>query len=123
MRSPAVLLLFGFIALAQDSPRVLEGSVVNSVTGAGIEGAKITLMSRGKGGIKDLVTDATGYFYVSGLTPGDYIVFVQKTGYSARRPFFLVRRTLRCTSMPHRILGACASNLSRQQLSAGAYSA
>jgi len=84
----ALLLLFGLTALAQDTPRVLEGSVVNSVTGLGIDGAKITLLGGGKGGIgvKDSVTDATGNFHISGIAPGDYRVFVQKTGFSAQLP-------------------------------------
>lgn len=89
MKFVAVLLLFGLTALAQDNPRVLEGSVVNNVTGVGIEGAKITLLGSGKGGIKpsDSVTDATGNFHISGLAPGEYRVFVQKTGFSDPRPF------------------------------------
>jgi hypothetical protein len=41
MKSVAILLLFPLIALAQDSPRVLEGSVANSITGVAIDGAKI----------------------------------------------------------------------------------
>jgi Carboxypeptidase regulatory-like domain len=81
MKSIATLLLFGLIALAQDNPRVLEGSVVNSVTGAGIDGAQISLIGKGKGGRKQSVTDATGNFHISGLTPGDYSVVVQKTGF------------------------------------------
>jgi hypothetical protein len=82
MKSVATLLLFGLTALAQQNPRVLEGSVVNSVTGLGIDGAKITLMSQGKGGIgvKNSVTDAAGNFHISGLAPGNYRVFAEKTG-------------------------------------------
>ena len=78
----SALLLFGLVALAQDNPRVLDGSVVNSITGAGIDGAKITLMSQGKGGIgvKDSVTDAAGNFRIPGLPPGNYRVFGGKTG-------------------------------------------
>jgi hypothetical protein len=88
MKSVATLLLFGLTALAQDDPRVLEGSVVNSVTGLGIDGAKITLLGGGKGGIKnsDSVTDATGNFHISGLAPGNYQVFVQKSGFSSPPP-------------------------------------
>jgi hypothetical protein len=88
MKSVAILLLFGFIALAQENLRVLEGSVVNSVTGAGIDGAKITLQGIGKGGLKDPVsiTDAMGDFQISGIAPGDYRVLVQKTGFSIPPP-------------------------------------
>jgi len=92
----ATLLLLPLLALAQDNPRVLEGSVVNSVTGLGLEGAKVTLMGKGKGGLKDAVTDAAGNFHVSGIAPGDYQVFVQKTGFSAPMPVYpnLSRTTL-----------------------------
>ncbi len=75
------LLLFGIAAFAQDNPRVLDGTVVNSVTGAGIDGARINLMGKGNGRFKELVTDATGNFHISGLLPGDYSVVVQKTGF------------------------------------------
>ena len=78
------LLLFGFIALAQDNPRTLEGSVVNSVTGAGIEGAEVTLF---KPKNKDLeatyraVTDAAGSFSIAGMEPGAYSVLARKPGF------------------------------------------
>ena len=81
MKSVAVLLLFGLTALAQENSRVLEGSVVNSVTGAGIDGAQISLIGKGKGGRKQSVTDAAGNFHISGLAPADYSVVVQKTGF------------------------------------------
>jgi hypothetical protein len=83
MKSIATLLLFGLIALAQDNSRVLEGSVVNSVTGAGLAGAHITLMGSGKDGLKQSDTDAAGNFHISPIAPGDYRVFVQKAGFSA----------------------------------------
>jgi hypothetical protein len=82
MKFVAVLLVFGLTAVAQDKPPVLEGSVVNSVTGVGIEGAKIVL-SNGKEGFKESVTDAMGNFHISDIPPGDYSVLVQKTGFSS----------------------------------------
>jgi hypothetical protein len=82
MKCALLFLLFGLAAFAQDNPRILEGSVVNSITGAGIDGAKITLMGKGKAGVRDSITDATGSFHISGLAPGEYQVFVQKAGFS-----------------------------------------
>ena len=77
----ALVLLVGFAALAQDNARVLEGSVVNSVTGLGIEGAKVNLIGTGTGGFKQSVTDAAGNFHIVGLAPGDYSVSAQKPGF------------------------------------------
>ena len=85
----ALLLLFVLTALAQDIPRALDGSVVNSVTGVGIAGAKITLMSGGKGRVDQFVTDGAGNFHILGVTPGDYRVFVQKPGFSSPPPLSL----------------------------------
>ena len=84
----ALVLLFGVVALAQDNPRTLEGSVVNSVTGVGIGGARINVMGRGKGGLKNSVTDAVGNFHISGLAPGDYQVIAGKPGFFGQAPVF-----------------------------------
>jgi hypothetical protein len=80
----AALLLFGLAALAQDNSRILEGTVVNSVTGVGIDGATVTLL---KPKNKDLeatysaVTDAAGSFSIAGVEPGIYISVAQKPGF------------------------------------------
>jgi hypothetical protein len=83
MKPVAVLLFFGLTALAQDKPGVLEGSVVNSVTGAGLEGVHVTLLGSHKDGLKQSDTDSAGNFHISGIAPGDYRVFVQRTGFSS----------------------------------------
>jgi hypothetical protein len=73
-------LLFGALALyAQGAGAVLEGSVVNSVTGAGIDGAKIVFL--GGKGMKDTTTDASGNFRVAAMPPGNYSVVAQKNGF------------------------------------------
>lgn len=84
---PAILLLIAALAVsAQDAKTsIVEGSVVNSVTGAGIEGATIQLLPTHFG--KDTnqyraVTDANGAFRIAGVKPGDYTQpFAQKTGF------------------------------------------
>jgi Carboxypeptidase regulatory-like domain len=85
---PPVLLLLGALALcAQDKTAVVAGSVVNSVTGAGIDGAKVTLASRSKNGFAEggasyhAVTDADGSFRISGAKPGEYLPLAQKPGF------------------------------------------
>jgi hypothetical protein len=105
------LLLIPLVAFAQDQLSVVEGSVVNSVTGAGIDGAKITLLQTIKrpvadllnpavkvsdlglqrsvgGGLLQAVTDAAGNFHISGVAPGDYVVILQKTGFFGPPPVY-----------------------------------
>jgi hypothetical protein len=82
----SVLLLLGALALcAQDKTVVVTGSVVNSATGAGIDGATVTLAPRSKnaftGGSHRAVTDADGSFRISGVKPGEYASGAQKPGF------------------------------------------
>ena len=85
MKSVAALLLFGLVAFAQDKTAVVTGSVVNSATGAGIGGATVTLAPRTKSGLAEssyhAVTDAGGSFRISGVKPGEYMQFAQKSGF------------------------------------------
>ncbi len=97
---PSVLLLLGALALcAQDKTAVVVGSVVNSVTGAGLDGATVTLAPRTKSGFVggevsyQAVTDAAGSFRISGVKPGEYIPLAQKPG-------FILRPTL-CRDLRH----------------------
>jgi Carboxypeptidase regulatory-like domain len=85
----AVLLLFSALALfAQDAAGVIEGSVVNSVTGAGIEGATVRISSKNNGHYQ-AVTDATGSFHIPGIKPGDYNPAATKAGlFSPLTAFF-----------------------------------
>jgi hypothetical protein len=85
---PSVLLLLGALALcAQDNTAVVTGSVVNSATGAGIDGATVTLAVRSKnndrieGSSYHGVTDAAGSFRISGVKPGEYSPLAQKPGF------------------------------------------
>jgi Carboxypeptidase regulatory-like domain len=82
---PSVLLLLGALALcAQDKTAVVAGSVVNSVTGAGIEGATVDLSAfkktGGPGTAYRAVTDAAGSFSIGGVEPGLYISVARKPG-------------------------------------------
>jgi protocatechuate 3,4-dioxygenase beta subunit len=88
----AVLLLFGAVALfGQDATGVIEGSVVNSVTGAGIEGATVRL-SANSAPLYQAMTDATGSFRIAGIKPGEYRTSAQKLGFfGPATPFLLFR--------------------------------
>jgi hypothetical protein len=84
---PAFLLLLSAVALcAQDQIAVVEGSVVNSVTGAGIDAAKVRLEGS-TGSHYETVTDASGSFRMTGVKLGGYLPFVEKHGFFPP-PFF-----------------------------------
>ncbi len=80
----SVLLLLGALALcAQDKTAVVTGSVVNSATGAGIDGATVVLSKSKNGRVEPVyraVTDAAGSFSISGVEPGAYLPLAQKPG-------------------------------------------
>jgi hypothetical protein len=79
------------LALAQ----VIEGSVVDSVTGAPIGGASVQIENAGKSPYQT-VSDQQGAFRVEGVADGNYTAFALKNGYltvqdeAARRPFRVV---------------------------------
>lgn len=61
----------------------LEGSVVNSATGAAISGATVTIVQTAPyaGAPVSTTTNASGYFSLANLTVGDYTGTIQATGY------------------------------------------
>jgi hypothetical protein len=77
----AALLAAGPITLAQNPPAggTVEGTVVNSVTGAGIGGASVTLFS---GNQYQTTSDALGHFKITGIVPGGYRTSVGKDGFA-----------------------------------------
>jgi hypothetical protein len=66
---------------------VVAGSVVNSVTGAALDGARVTLAPRSKNGFVEgeasyqAVTDADGSFRINGVKPGEYMPLALKPGF------------------------------------------
>lgn len=85
MRCLAVL-LFGALALCAQDNNVVAGSVVNSATGAGIDGATVALSSQ-KGERNEAayraVTDASGRFRIDGVKLGEYMPRARKPGFFA----------------------------------------
>lgn len=80
---PALLLLLSALALCGQEKTVdVTGSVVNSVTGAGIDGATVTLAPGSKNtSAYHAVTDSAGSFRIGGVKPGEYGPQVQKSGF------------------------------------------
>jgi hypothetical protein len=75
-------LLFTFLLpllQAQDSG-IIEGSVVDNVTGAGISDVAVYFGSE-QGSHYDALTDASGRFRISGIKDGQYGSHFEKTGY------------------------------------------
>jgi hypothetical protein len=82
----AVLIAAGFFAAfsaAQDAPPggAVEGTVVNSVTGAGIDGASVVLFGSQSTRYK-ATSDAAGRFKITGIAPGSYRTNVEKDGFA-----------------------------------------
>ena len=75
---------FAALSIAQDAPSggAVEGTVVNSVTGAGIEGASVVLAGN-KSGRYETKSDAAGHFRITGVAPGTYRPDVKKDGFAS----------------------------------------
>jgi len=83
----AVLIAAGSFApfsLAQDAPPggAVEGTVVNSATGAGIGGASVVLFGD-QSRRYQATSDAVGHFRVTGMVPGSYRANVEKDGFAS----------------------------------------
>ncbi len=96
MRAAILVLMGALTLLAQDAPKtgVVEGSVVNSVTGEGIEGAAVQFLPKNLAPAQNhdqyrAVSDATGGFRIADVKPGDYTPTAEKTGFfSVGGPIF-----------------------------------
>ena len=60
-----IVMLWTTCAAAQ----LVEGSVINSATGKGIEGVRVDILQHGKA-VYNLTTDARGQFQVEGVQAG-----------------------------------------------------
>ncbi len=63
----------------------VEGMVLNSVTGAGIGGASVTL-SGGPSARYETTSDAVGHFKITGITPANYRPTASKDGFASPPP-------------------------------------
>jgi hypothetical protein len=73
---------FAPLSLAQNSlGGSVEGTVINSVSGAGIGGASVTLFAQPNR--YKATSDATGHFKITGITPGNYRASAGKDRFGA----------------------------------------
>ena len=78
---------FAEVSVAQDTPGgTVEGTVVNSATGAGIAGASVVLFAS-QSARYQTTSDALGHFKITGIAPGSYRTNVDKDGFSPPRDF------------------------------------
>jgi hypothetical protein len=86
---------------AQNAPAsgAVEGTVVNSVTGAGIGGAYVELsVNRFTAGYHT-TTDVAGHFRITGMPPGSYLIGARMDGFGSSTSDSSFFRTWNCTSL------------------------
>ena len=59
----------------------ITGTVVQAVTNAGIKGAEISLIGREGNGSSSTVSDASGAYSISGMSPGSFLLITSKEGF------------------------------------------
>ena len=77
-----ILGMFSWVALAQTT--ISTGSIVGTVTdpaGAVVSGAKVAITNKGTGQTITITTTSAGTFASGALTPGDYTVRVEASGF------------------------------------------
>jgi Carboxypeptidase regulatory-like domain len=69
--------------VAQDEPPggAVEGTVINSATGASVGGASVVFFGN-QSNHYDCTTDAVGHFKITGMTPGNYRANAAKEGFA-----------------------------------------
>jgi len=90
LNPPAVLIAAAVLAafsVAQDaaSSGAVEGTVVDSVTGAGVAGASVVLTAP-RSARYETTTDAAGRFKIAGMSPGNYRASAEKDGFASPPP-------------------------------------
>ena len=75
---------FAAYSVAQDAlpGGIVEGTVINSVTGAGIGGASVVLAGN-KSGRYEATSDVAGHFKITGVASGSYRPDVKKDGFAS----------------------------------------
>ena len=78
------LLVFGAAAGAQTTQGLISGRLLNSVTGAPVEGARIVFASSLTTVAGGAVSDSSGYYLLPLLSPGLYQIRVTADGYQSQ---------------------------------------
>jgi hypothetical protein len=83
VRATVLIAALAAFSPAQDAPRggTVQGTVLNSVTGAGISGAWVVL-SANTSTRYETTSDASGHFKITGMSLGTYRARVEKDGFA-----------------------------------------
>src|ERR1700724_927907 len=80
MRTVLLVLVFSACGYSQEFRATLAGRITDTV-GSGVAGAKIEIKNAGNGELFTTTSGDDGNYQVSFLTPGDYIITVEKPGF------------------------------------------
>src|SRR5205085_5385829 len=80
LRVSAFVLLFGTVALAQETTGGIQGTVKDP-SGAVVPNAKVTVAGSTLVGSKEAQTDAAGYYHFANLPPGTYTITASAKGF------------------------------------------
>jgi hypothetical protein len=73
-------LLFAAITITAQFKAGVQGTV-RDATGGLVPGAKVTLTNTETGKTQEVISSEEGFYHISGLPPGKYILTTEKTGY------------------------------------------
>jgi hypothetical protein len=80
------------------APAIVEGSVTNGMTGAGIKKAVVTLRTADNGGAYQTVSDGSGHFQFDDAAPGEYQVSAEAQGFVREPRAYVASRRLTVAS-------------------------
>jgi hypothetical protein len=78
--------LLGIAAAFAATPGTVEGTVSNSVTGAPVRKALVTLRFTAQYSGREAMTDSAGHFRIDNVEPGAYAIFATANGYVTNIP-------------------------------------
>src|SRR5688500_5288352 len=76
----AVLILFSVLTTQAQFKAGIQGTVTDS-TGGLVPEAKITLTNKETGDTQEVTSSADGFYRITGLAPGKYVLTIEKAGH------------------------------------------
>ncbi|MEO8725198.1 MAG: carboxypeptidase regulatory-like domain-containing protein [Acidobacteriaceae bacterium] len=100
-------------ALAQSTVDGAIGGTIYDVQGAVVPHAKITVLNNGTARAQSAVADASGFYRVPQLQPGDYTVTIAAPGFSSFKSEHVIVEVSRLTTLaPHLAVGGSTETVS-----------
>ena len=85
-----LVVLAGVVPLRAQTDGAIRGQVVATADGSAVEGSILTLTSTATGSTTRALTEASGGFAFSSVTPGEYVLSVSAEGFGMRQLRFLL---------------------------------